>query len=180
VIAVDPVLAWIARLGLCALFGAAALHKARDLGVFTATLRDYRMLPDRLAPIAAPVVAVCELATAAALLVPALAPRAALAALGLLTTYSAAIAWNLARGRRHIDCGCLGPAHHGQPLSPWLLARNGTLALGALVALAPEAQRAASWVDALSVLGGATMLLVLWSAAHRLATAQLHPSGRPA
>jgi hypothetical protein len=75
VIAVDPVFSWIARLGLCALFGAAAVHKARDLRAFTVTLRDYRVLPDRLAPIAAPLVAASELAAAAALLVPSLGSR---------------------------------------------------------------------------------------------------------
>ena len=47
---VDPVFGWVVRLGLVILFGAAALHKVRDLRAFTASVRDYRILPGAAAP----------------------------------------------------------------------------------------------------------------------------------
>jgi uncharacterized membrane protein YphA (DoxX/SURF4 family) len=166
-VSVDPVFAWVARLSLALLFGTAALHKARDLPVFAATLRDYRILPDALAPIAARCLVAVELGLLAALLTPALDPLGAAGCVVVLGAYSSAIALNLARGRRHIDCGCLGPAQR-QALSPWLLTRNGLLALGALLLLLPLATRPVSWLDAASILGGVGMLALLWNAAHQL------------
>ena len=167
---VDPVFGWVVRLGLVLLFGAAALHKLRDLRAFTASVRDYRILPGAAAPPVAWTLVAAEISLVAALLVPAADPGGPLLALALLSLYGAAIALNLARGR-HIDCGCLGPAHR-QPLTRWLLARNGLLALGPILLLLQDAPRPASWIDTLSVLGGVAMLALLWSAAHQLAAAQ--------
>lgn len=178
---VDPVFAAVARLSLVLLFAAAARHKARDLPAFAATLRDYRILPDGLVPSAAAGLVALELALALLLLAPPLDPLGPLGAVALLAAYSSAIALNLVRGRRHIDCGCLGPAHR-QALSPWLLARNALLVVAAVLPLLPPASRALSWIDTTSVAGGVAMLALLWNVAHRLGAvspALRAPGGSP-
>jgi len=80
-------------------------------------------------PLAGPVaflLPLTELATAVALVPSASATWGGVAAIGLLMAFSAAIAVNLARGRRP-DCHCFGQLHSA-PASPAALARNITLA----------------------------------------------------
>jgi hypothetical protein len=171
-IALDPVFGWIVRLGLALLFAAAVTHKLRDMPRFIATLQGYRLLPRALAAPAAIVLCAAEGATAATLAVPALDPLGAIAALGLLCTYGAAVGINLARGRRDIDCGCLGPANR-QTLSPWLLVRNGVLALGTATLLAGVGGRELIWLDVFSIACGVAVLALLWHAFHQLGAHQL-------
>jgi methylamine utilization protein MauE len=164
---VDPALQGVLRGGLVLLFASAAFHKLRAPREFAATLADYRLLPGALAPAAAAALAGAEVVLAAALAAQRFEPEAPLAAAGLLALYSLAIAANLARGRREIDCGCLGPAGR-QPLSGWLLARNGLLVAACLALAAPRAARSLHSVDGVTVAGGVAVLALLWSAAHRL------------
>lgn len=159
----DPVASWILRLGLAALFAVAATHKLRDLRTFTETFRDHRILPDALAPLVSPLLALVEIAVALALVVPGGAQAGGFGVMMLLATYSGAIAINLARGRRHIDCGCMGPAHR-QPLTAWLLARNALLIAAAFGAVLPATARSLGWIDALSVLGGFCTVALLHQA----------------
>jgi hypothetical protein len=149
------------------LFGVAAYHKLREPAVFVATLRDYRIVPAAWVAVLAALVVVAEVALTASLLVPAVVPVAAAGCVGLLAVYSGAIALNLLRGRRHIDCGCLGPAHR-QPLAPWLLARNAVVGVAALVLLLPGGDRALFWVDRLSVAAAVPTLSLLWIAVHQI------------
>ena len=164
---VDPAFTLIARAGLALLFTAAALHKARDLAGFSRTVASYRVLPESLAPVLAQALVVMEGFLVAVLAIPGLDPAGGAGAVLLLGVYSIAIAINLARGRRDIDCGCLGPAGR-QPLSGWLLARNAFLMAGGFVLAAPQASRSLAWVDAVSVIGGVGMLVLLWNAGNRL------------
>jgi hypothetical protein len=46
---IDPVIAWLARLALAGVFAAAALHKWRDLGAFTAAVAAHRLVPESAA-----------------------------------------------------------------------------------------------------------------------------------
>jgi len=90
--------------------------------------------------------------------------------LALLVLYSSAIAINLVRGRRDIECGCGGAATH-VPLSGWLLARNAALMATALaVCAAPHALAlaAASWPAALASLAVAALLVLLYNGANFL------------
>src|SRR5262250_2704837 len=102
----DPVIDTALRAGLSVLFLAAAVHKLRDLARFRATLAEYHLLSPRLVPLGAIVLVVTELGLAVTLVAPPLRRAALIAAAGLLSIYGGAMAVNLARGRRHIDCGC--------------------------------------------------------------------------
>ena len=163
---IDPVAAWLARLALAGVFAAAALHKWRDLDAFAAAVAAHRLVPEAWVGGLAPTFAACETAVAVLLIVPASAPHAAWAAAALLALYSGAIAINLARGRREIDCGC---SSRPQPLSGGLLARNAALAAAAIPAALPDSERTLVWVDALTATAGLAVLALLWLAAQALA-----------
>ncbi len=166
----DPVVDVVLRAALALLFASAARHKLRDLAGFRGVLQAYRLLPERLVAVTAPVVVGIELGLAAALVLPATRSLAGLGAAALLTAYSFAIAINLARGRRAIDCGCGGPGAR-QPISEWLVLRNALLTGAALFTLAPAAARPLLWVDWLTGVGGLVVIAAGWTAAHGLAAA---------
>jgi len=163
----DPAIEAALRGALALLFAVAARHKARDLDGFRATLAEYRLLPEGAASVAARLVIVAEVAASVALLVPVLRAPGPFLAAGLLAVYTGAIAINLARGRRDIDCGCAGPALR-QPLSGWLLGRNGILLAAALACLVPLRPRPLVWVDALTVTGAVAALAAFYGALDRL------------
>lgn len=165
---IDPVI----ELTLCAvlalLFAAAAWHKVSDRGRFTVSLGAYALLPAPLVAPSALLLPVLEGALAVGLLhVPTRQP-AAVASMALLTLYTGAIAVNLARGRRQIDCGCFAPSAR-IPLSPWLVARNLVLIVAAGVLVAPVRARTMVWIDSFTVIAAVLALWLLAAAAQRLA-----------
>jgi uncharacterized membrane protein YphA (DoxX/SURF4 family) len=81
--------------------------------------------PERLVPSLAVAVPLAELAAAAALLPGGAVTWGGLGALGLLLVFTAAIAFNVARGRRP-DCRCFGALHRGTT-GPRSLIRNAAL-----------------------------------------------------
>ncbi len=164
---VDPAIAWTLRVALAALFATAAFHKAADLAAFAATLRDYRMLPAAVTGLLAPCFAAAEALVAVSLLAPGWAGSAAAGGAGLLLVYTAAIATNLLRGRREIDCGCFGPRVR-QSISGGLVARNAVLVAGAFVAALPAGSRPLVWVDAVTIVLGACVLALLLQATNAL------------
>jgi len=164
---IDPAIDLALRASLALLFAAAASHKARDPRRFRATVAEYRLLPVALVTPAAAVLLGCEIGVAATLVAPGSRATGLLGAAVLLALYGGAIAINLARGRRDLDCGCAGPAVR-RPISGWLLARNAVLALVALLGLAPAAVRPLVWVDALTILGGTAALAALYAAFDRM------------
>ena len=159
----DPAIDLTIRAALALLFAAAAAHKLRDMAAFRGTFADYRLLPDA----AAWAVPAAEAAVALLLVAPATSAVGKAGAVALLVAYAAAIGVNLARGRRHIDCGCAGP-HARRPIGPGLVVRNTVLAAAALAALAPVYDRPLVWVDALTVSGAVMALAALYVAADRL------------
>lgn len=169
--ALDPVVVLVVRGALALLFLHAALHKLRDLPAFVKALADYEILPAAAAwPAACSVVAIeLGLSIALALVTD---PVPALAAAALLLAYGAAIAINLWRGRRDIDCGCAGPAGRTR-LSPSLLIRNLVLAAASLVSALPEATRPLAWLDAFSVVAAIALATLVYAASETaLANAQ--------
>jgi len=108
-----------ARLFVAGVFLLAAAHKLLKRLEFEGILGQYKILPTSVVPLFSRIVPGTELLTAA-LLVAWPAPGVSLAIL-LLVLYAGAIAINLLRSRRHIDCGCGGES---TPLSPALVIRN--------------------------------------------------------
>ena len=164
---IDPAIALVLRAAGAALFAAAALHKLLGFADFRVALADYRLVPWWASGVAARLVVVAELLTAL-LLASAVGRRLGFAAAaGLLVLYTAAIAVNLLRGRRHIDCGCFGSAHRA-PLGGGLVLRNAALVALALAGLGPAAARPLVSADALTAAGGTLLLALLYASVNRL------------
>jgi len=162
---VDPVLLATLRAALALLLGAAALHKLRDRASFAAVLAEYRVLPGAALHVGVWLVPALEAGVAVALVL--LGPSGPAAAALLLALYGGAIALNLARGRRELDCGCLGPSLR-QPISGSLVGRNALLVAAALACLLPAAPRALVWLDAATIAAATACLGLFWHGAHRV------------
>jgi uncharacterized membrane protein len=166
---IDPVLAQGLALAMSAILLSGALHKLRDLALFRAALENYRLVPPALEGSATMLLPACEALAGIALLFD--AHRTAGAALGalLLVVVTAAVAVNLLRGRRNIDCGC-GAGDSGQSLSWALVLRNAILGAALWGASLDTAARQLGWTDFLSIAGAAGALFTLYFAANQLLT----------
>lgn len=157
----EPVITAYAQVLLFIVFGAAGWSKLRSLEAFEGVVYNFRILPESVARPVALILPVAELVIAAGLILPATRPVAAAGAIALLAVFCVAIAINLARGRREIDCGCFSSTLK-QHLSSGLILRNVLLAglAGLLVwqpaAAAPQMQ-AALWL-----IGTAAALLTVF------------------
>ena len=152
------------------LMAAAGVAKLRHLQDHARALDAYALLPAGAGRWLVPVLGIAELAAAAAIWPRGTRVAAVVLMLALLVLYSAAIAINLVRGRRDIECGCGGAATH-VPLSGWLFARNAALMAAALAVYAVPhalALAAASWRAALAALAVATLLVLLYNGANFL------------
>jgi hypothetical protein len=159
-LAVDPVAGAALRLALALLFFSASAHKLRDLAAFRAAVAGYELLPSAWVGAASILLVTWELAAGATLL----CGWGAATALALLSLYTLAIAANLWRGRRDIDCGCAGPAGR-VTLTPALLVRNAVL-LAAVAAVAlPPAARDLVWLDAVTAIALTVAAALLYFAA---------------
>jgi hypothetical protein len=160
----DPVVVLVLRGAGALLWLSAFLHKARAPARFRSALWDYALLPPAAVDAVAGALIAVEGGLAVALLVPAAAPRAALASAGLLALYGLAIGWNLLRGRRDLDCGC-GGAGGPQPLGPALVVRNAVAAALFVLAAAPGTGRGLTVLDAVTAPAAVVVLALLWCAA---------------
>ena len=165
---IDPVIELTLRAALALLFAAAAWHKASDRDRFAASLDAYALLPAPLVAPSALLLPALECVLAAGLLFAPTRQAAAIASVALLTLYTGAIAANLARGRREIDCGCFASSAR-VPLSRWLVARNLILIGAAGLLVAPVRSRTLVWVDPFTVVAAVLVLWFLWAAAQGLA-----------
>ncbi|MFN0153591.1 MAG: TlpA family protein disulfide reductase [Gaiella sp.] len=123
----------VARLILAGVFAVAAITKLVDREGTRKAVAAFGA-PARIAAALAIGLPLAELAVAGLLLPSSTAAAGALGALVLLGTFTAAIAWNLAR-RRTPDCHCFGQLHSA-PASWKTLARNAVLLALAASALA--------------------------------------------
>ncbi len=147
---IDPAVSLGLALPVAALFSASAFHKARDLRRFAASIDAYQLLPGGAGSLAAPLIVAIEVGVAIGLLAPATRMAAGLAGALLFAGYGAAMAFNLALGRRDIDCGCRFGGGESR-LSSGLVLRNAVLALGSLVVAAPAAARPLGAFDVASI-----------------------------
>jgi hypothetical protein len=158
---IDPLFGTAIAIGLAFLLLSAAWHKVVAHAEFLAALDDYRLLPPSLVRPFAAVLPGAEAALAAGWLAGG-GRTVAAATAALLLAYAAALAVNLRRGRRQIDCGCgfRGATGSDLPLSWWLVARNVVLASLAGIAGLPHSGRELGFFDALT-LAAATLAAVL-------------------
>ncbi len=171
---IDPLPDLALRSALALLFAASAVAKLRDVDGFAAAVAGYRILPARLARPASLALLASEFALAAVLLWSAQRTAAGLAAAALLGLYAFAVAVNLVRGRRHIDCGCGGPGGR-QAISGPLAARNALLAAAALALAAPVAARPWVWLDSLTLLAAVSVGACLYAATNALLARRSEP-----
>ncbi|MBS69052.1 MAG: methylamine utilization protein MauE [Pseudomonas sp.] len=163
----DPIFVIAAALAVAVILASAATHKLRAPARFASQLEDYQLLPQALVRPVARVLPCIEAVLAFALLVPAARQVAAFAAAALLAGYALAIAINLWRGRRDIDCGCAGP-QQAQPIRPVLLTRNAVLVGLALVASLAPLSRALGVFDGFVVIAASAVALLIYAAADGL------------
>ena len=171
---IDPIVDFALRGGLALILALAAMHKFNDRPTFEGQLGAYQLLPEAFVHAASRAIPLCELAVALCLL--ARSEHAAYLGAGLFAIYAGAIAINLLRGRRDIDCGCGGTDGH-QALHPALVIRNLVMALGAGAIILPQTMRVTDFSDyAIAGLAGLTGV-ALYLAANTL-IAQLPASRR--
>lgn len=162
----DPVLGHTAAATLGALLILGGVSKLREQEVFRDALANYELLPPSLIGFTARALPIGEVLAGALLLPVASRATGAVLALALLALVTAAIAINLARGRRQIDCGCGGASH--TPLSGGLIARNAVLALLAVAAALPMQTREVVWLDFVAIAFATHFLLGLYVSANQL------------
>lgn len=146
------------RLLLAAVFAAAGAAKLAGRTSRLETLGAFG-IPRRLGRPLAVVLPLAELGVAAALVPAATARAGALAAAVLLGVFTAAVAYQLARGRQP-ECNCFGRLH-ASPIGRGTLARNGALlAAAAFVALRHD-PRPVTVTTALALLAAAEAALLV-------------------
>lgn len=161
---------------LAGIFLPSAWSKLRAMDELEGIVADYRLLPEPLVRPAARVLPVLEIVAGILVLLPATGAAGALLATALLLLFVAAMAINLARGRREIDCGCfLG--RQKERIGWRLVARNLLLVALAAPLVVNEPAAAPGLLDLLTVLFAAGSLLALYAAFSRLAG--LAPLARP-
>jgi hypothetical protein len=164
---IDPALSLMIVLGIAALLAVAGGQKLKNLAIFTHTFAAYRLLPDGAARSLAWSIPCAEVGIAAALLWPASRSWAVAGAIGIFLGYAAALALNLARNRRDIDCGCAGPGER-RSIAGWMVWRNLVLAASLGAAALPGIARPLTGVDFLTVAGGLAAAIILYGAVDRL------------
>ena len=149
------------RVLVALVFLGAALGKMRHHSTFQGVVSNYRLLPEVTVATFALLLPPIEVTVAAALIIaPSFWPEASAAA--LLLVFAAAMAINILRGRRHIDCGCFQSALK-QTLSWTLVMRNAGLAVLLVVPATVPANPLAQSVAAEALLVGAVLFVLLQS-----------------
>ncbi len=165
----DPGFALTARWALAFVFLFAVIHKLKAPAVFTTTLKNYRLLPERLLTPSSYAIIALEFLAVAGLL--ANSRLGTVVAAALLAVYSLAISVNLVRGRLDIDCGCSGPAIR-QTLNAWLVVRNVGFLAVALLTLPVSNPRPLSFLDWFTTFAAVITFVLIYSAASYLSAAK--------
>jgi hypothetical protein len=154
-----PLFGVAASVAVALLFAVAGIDKLRHRDLLPGVIANYRLLPDALVAPAAALLPGVELLVAAGLLL-GFAPLAPMVAIALLLVFATAMAINIGRVRRHIDCGC-GHAGLRQQLGWSQVARNLVLAMALLPALAAGRADLGMADAALGVAAGVALYLLL-------------------
>jgi len=139
---------------------------------FVQVVRQYRLLPSRLAALTGWAIATAELGVGTFLFAGRMVPVCSALAAMLFGAFAFGIAANLARGRTDISCGCFGATE--SRISWWLVARNVVAAFCALLIVRISPHAPPSQIDrvdaSLIVLGliGICILLQVFVRLYRL------------
>lgn len=151
----DPVAASVVAGCIALILFSAAWHKVSESVIFSGALDAYRLLPSAGVIPVARLLPFIEAAVGVMVLIPATRRFGLVAFAWLIAIYALAIAINLARGRRQIDCGCGGDVH----LLSWgLVMRNLLLACVAVAMSGPSIDRPYEWLDAVTLIFGVLAL----------------------
>lgn len=159
----DPSIALACRLLGTLVFASAVAGKLGHRHELPGVVANYRVLPEQLAAPAAWAVVVLEAMAALSLASGARLESGAALAVALLCAFALAMAVNLARGRREIDCGCFQSGLR-QRLSAGLLARNLLLsaAMAPLFTAPGPLTRPLQWIDGVAAAFAAYVLYRLF------------------
>ena len=163
----DPAFGYLIILGIALLLAVAGGQKIKSIAAFTQVFAAYRVLPESLARRTAWLIPCIELAAAAGLLWDSSRRLALMAAMALLAAYASAVALNLVRGRRELDCGCGAPGRR-RSIAAWMVWRNAVLMLLLAIAALPWSARVLDAADLLTFAGGLTASVLLYLAVDRL------------
>lgn len=157
----DPLFSAVIAVSLGSLFLLSAIAKTLRFSGFRETLDHYRLAPPTLLAPGALAIIALEYGAAIGIALAATRSVGLVVAGSLLLLYALGMGINVARGRRHIDCGCLGFGA-ARPYLGWpLVARNLVLAAFAFAASAPAViERSLSHYDWVT-LGGAPIAFAL-------------------
>ncbi|MER6992136.1 MauE/DoxX family redox-associated membrane protein [Saccharopolyspora hirsuta] len=156
-----------AALAVAGVLAFAAVGKLRDLGRFAEAISGYRILPARLVPVAARVVAGAELLSAVLLVVPAVRVWGSVLAVALFSAFLIGMGSVLRRGME-VPCGCLRGSERVGAAS---LTRTGLL----LVLAVWAGFGADAPFDAVQLLVAALLLVVVFGTAALVS----HREGQP-
>ncbi len=148
---VDPLIPVFIRTGFALLLMLTAVHKLRDVGAFKGIVADYNIAPEKLVPVLSICLPIIEISIAGLLIfAPVFGVPGAVALLGF---YGLIMAFNIARGRTHIDCGCSwGGAKSGFAVLHWEhVLRNLVLIAIVLAALIPAGSRQLGILDGMNL-----------------------------
>jgi uncharacterized membrane protein YphA (DoxX/SURF4 family) len=150
VMTIDPSISLAARVLGALVFASAAVGKLRHRHELAGVVANYRIVPRRLAAPVAWTTVGLEILVAFSLASGVRLRAGAALSIALLCGFALAMAVNLARGRREIDCGCFQTGLR-QRLSAGLVVRNLLLCAMVLPALATAAPIVGPlpWIDGL-------------------------------
>ncbi|MCF6275117.1 MAG: hypothetical protein L3J05_05075 [Robiginitomaculum sp.] len=150
----DPFISMFIRAGFALLFVLTAVHKLRDMGAFKTVMSGYKIAPQKLVPLLGFSLPTIELSIAVLLIAYPL--PGILGAGALLGLYALLMAFNIARGHVHIDCGCFwGSANAEFSSLTWgQVMRNVVLVAILLLALIPTNTRALGAMDGVNLVLG--------------------------
>jgi hypothetical protein len=174
----DPLFIRIVAMGFAVLFMLAAVHKLSNRSEFFLILRAYQVLPAMLLRPTTLIIPNLEIILAFGwFLIGVLGFQlraVPVFSAGLLLVYAAAIAINLFRGRRDIDCGCslasskTDSSNPSEQISEAQVFRNCLLALLALIAAAPMTARVINAIDYLALIGASVVCVFIYAAINQL------------
>ncbi len=142
--------AWLAAIGVAGFFLYAARPKIVDPRQFALDILNYKILPERLANLAALYMPWLEVCAAAALIFPATRRAGAVLVAGLLLLFIGAISYAAFYLGLDISCGCTGK---GSTSAGWLtIIRNIVLLAGTAAAVWLPVRRSAREAAGLDVL----------------------------